>query len=75
MDRPIRIVFQSRVARATQRWLWVRDWQDSSAGIWTTSYPGSQSSLLPRLNRDPGIGWSRDPSYFGGFAQLFLGKG
>ena len=25
MDRPIRIVFQSRVARATQRWLWVRD--------------------------------------------------
>jgi hypothetical protein len=36
-----------------------------------TSYPGSQSSLLPRLS---GIGWSRDPSYFGGFAQLFLGE-
>jgi hypothetical protein len=24
MDRPIRIIFQSSVARATQRWLWVR---------------------------------------------------
>ena len=34
-----------------------------------TSYPGSQSSLLPRLS---GIGWSRDPSYFGGFAIVLL---
>jgi hypothetical protein len=26
------------------------------------------------LGRDPGIGWSRDPSYLGGFANLFGGE-
>jgi hypothetical protein len=29
---------------------------------------------MSSLGRDPGIDWSRDPSYFGGFANLFGGE-
>ena len=44
MDRPIRIVFQSRVARATQRWLWVRDWGLSSN---KREEPGNEAISFP----------------------------
>ena len=36
---------------------------------------GFSSTLLPSLEGNPGIGWSRDPPDFGGFAFLLSRRG
>jgi hypothetical protein len=66
-DRPIRIVFQSRVAtRATQQWLWVRDCLDSFC------YPPNNFSQIPHCYQIMGVLYSNSYYHYNSYYHFRL---